>query len=323
MASLKNTTSYVKFVRGTQSAWESLKAQNQIYNDTLYFIYENTGSSTGTLYLGTKQIGGGDGQSAAPVSIGELSDVILTSDLANRDILVYNGTAWVNTTVEDIINFDDRVFELDDYEGLTLLNFNKASVGQIPQVSKDGISWVAPSNLKEIEQINSNILDLQRNKTSFDDVNELILAANHLQYKKVESLESFDPEEIDNPNSYIYLVPTNNLNSSNLYDEYMFIDNKLEQVGKWEVNLSDYVTKTEFTETLENYVTTTAFNTVVGRLNTVEDTIGEHAEQINELITFKNTIGDLNDLYLSEGNETLVDQVNDLTERLTWQEIYE
>ena len=232
MALLKNTTSYVKFVRGTQTAWESLKAQNQVFNDTLYFIYENANSSTGKLYLGTKQIGGNNGEGTAPVSLGELSDVILSTDLANRNILVYNGTSWVNTTIEEILDLNENVFEIDEYDGLTLAGFSAAMPGQIPQISSTGkLSWTSVSKLEDISSMKEEISNLQANSVTELKVSEMIAAADHLQYKIVENLESIKPEQIQNPDSYIYLVPTGDLTGSNLYDEYMYIENKLEQVG--------------------------------------------------------------------------------------------
>ena len=328
MASLKNTTSYVKFVRGTQSAWETLKGQNQVFNDTLYFIYENAGSSTGTLYLGNKQIGGGDGTGSTPVSLGELSDVILSSDLASKQILIYNGTSWINSTFDDIVEFDSNALELDEYGALTLAGFESAKTGQIPQVSSSGkLSWTAVNNLPDIKAIKQDIINVQSNMVSITKVEEMIAAANHLQYKIVDSLESIQPTQIENPDSYIYLVPTGDITGNNLYNEYMFIENKLEQVGNWNVNLADYVTKTELTNSLNSYVAKVDLNNIVDSINEEIEAL-ENADKLinntlNNLVEFKGAVGDLSSLITYEDDYTLVDQVNDLTERLTWQEILE
>ena len=45
---------YVKFYRGTQTAYNNLLLKN---DDTLYFVYE-TDANTGKLYLGSKLIAG-------------------------------------------------------------------------------------------------------------------------------------------------------------------------------------------------------------------------------------------------------------------------
>lgn len=336
MASLKNTASYVKFVRGTKNAWEQLKSSGQVFNDTLYFIYENANSSLGTLYLGNKQIGGGDGQNATPVSIGELADVALSADLASGQILVFNGTSWINTTFDDIIEFNENVLELDQYGALTLFGFNNATVGQIPTVSSSGkLDWTSVGNLSEIQDIKTDISNLKANSITEVKVSEMIAAADHLQYKVVENLESIKPSEIENPDSYIYLVPTGQLSGSNLYDEYMYIENKLEQVGKWDINLTDYVTKTELTTTLGNYATKTDLTTTLGnyittenfnnRVGSIEGRVGSLESLVDqafeELEDLQKGVGDLSALITYDNDYTLVEQVNNLTERLTWQEI--
>ena len=91
----------------------------------------------------------------------------------------------------------------------------------------------------------------------------------------------------------------------------MVIDNQLEPVGSWEVNLNDYITNDELTAVLGNYITTDIFNTKVGEIET----------SINTLIEFKNKVGDLSTLNTYNENSTLVEQVNYLTEKLTWKEI--
>ena len=305
MASLQNTTSYVKFVRGTVTAWNQLRAASQVYDDTLYFIYESADATTGSLYLGTKLIGGTG--SGGANSLADLTDVdVIVSEISNKDILIYNGTSWVNGTIEDIINLNTGTLEIDSTGAITIAGFTQAEVGTIPQKDSSGnITWVAPGNLSEITNINNQLQNIY-NK---EEVNNLIASVNHLSYKKVGSLEEVNKDATD-ASRYIYLVPTRNL-SGNLYDEYMVIDNQLEPVGSWEVNLNNYITNDQLTAVLGNYITTDAFNTKVGEIET----------SINSLIEFKNGVGDLSILDTYEENKTLVEQVNYLTEKLTWKEI--
>lgn len=303
MASLQNTTSYVKFVRGTITAWNQLRAASQVYDDTLYFIYESADATTGSLYLGTKLIGGTG--SGGANSLADLTDVIV-SEISNKDILIYNRGSWVNGTIEDIINLNASTLEIDSTGAITIAGFTQAEVGTIPQKDSSGnITWVAPGNLSEITNINNQLQNIY-NK---EEVNNLIASVNHLSYKKVGSLDEVNKDATD-ASRYIYLVPTGNL-SGNLYDEYMVIDNKLEPVGSWEVNLNDYITNDQLTAVLGNYVTTEAFNTKVGEID----------NSINSLVEFKNSVGDLSILDTYEENITLVEQVNYLTEKLTWKEI--
>ena len=303
MASLQNTTSYVKFVRGTVTAWNQLRAASQVYDDTLYFIYESADATTGSLYLGTKLIGGTG--SGGANSLADLTDVIV-SEISNKDILIYSGGSWINGTIEDIINLNTSTLEIDSTGAITIAGFTQAEVGTIPQKNSSGkITWVAPGNLSEITNINNQLQNIY-NK---EEVNDLIASVNHLSYKKVGSLEEVNKDATD-ASRYIYLVPTGNL-SGNLYDEYMVIDNQLEPVGSWEVNLNDYITNDELTAVLRDYVTVSNFNTKVGEIET----------SINSLVEFKNGVGDLSILDTYDENITLVEQVNYLTEKLTWKEI--
>lgn len=303
MASLQNTTSYVKFVRGTVTAWNQLRAASQVYDDTLYFIYESADATTGSLYLGTKLIGGTG--SGGANSLADLTDVIV-SEISNKDILIYSGGSWINGTIEDIINLNTSTLEIDSTGAITIAGFTEAEVGTIPQKDSSGkITWVAPGNLSEITNINNQLQNIY-NK---EEVNNLIASVNHLSYKKVGSLDEVNKDATD-ASRYIYLVPTGNL-SGNLYDEYMVIDNQLEPVGSWEVNLNDYITNDELTAVLRDYVTVNTFNTKVGEIET----------SINSLVEFKNGVGDLSILDTYDENITLVEQVNYLTEKLTWKEI--
>ena len=303
MASLQNTMSYVKFVRGTVTAWNQLRAASQVYDDTLYFIYESADATTGNLYLGTKLIGGTG--SGGANSLADLTDVIV-SEISNKDILIYNGVSWTNGTIEDIINLNTSTLEIDSTGAITIAGFTQAEVGTIPQKDSSGnITWVAPGNLSEITNINNQLQNIY-NK---EEVNNLIASVDHLSYKKVESLDEINKNATD-ASRYVYLVPTENL-SGNLYDEYMVIDNQLEPVGSWEVNLNDYITNNDLTTVLEDYVTVSAFNTKVGEIET----------SINSLVEFKNNVGNLSTLNTYDKNITLVESVNYLTEKLTWKEI--
>jgi hypothetical protein len=89
---------YVKFLRGTPKAYENLAVKD---SDTLYFIAELE-SSDGVLYLGSKKIGGTGDLSKA--SINELRDVLITGDLLDRSLLVYDDVLkqWTNKTIDEL-----------------------------------------------------------------------------------------------------------------------------------------------------------------------------------------------------------------------------
>ena len=78
---------YVKFLRGTPAAWESIITKDP---DTLYFIAEPNDTS-GKLYLGNKLISGGG--SGSSLSISDLEDVLIGANVPSNAVLLYNSTS--------------------------------------------------------------------------------------------------------------------------------------------------------------------------------------------------------------------------------------
>ena len=85
---------YVKFIRGTPTAFEKLSQKN---SDTLYFISESD-SKVGSLYLGEKLI------SQSISSIQDLENISF-ENLQDKDLLSYNSNTntWINKSVIDAI----------------------------------------------------------------------------------------------------------------------------------------------------------------------------------------------------------------------------
>lgn len=94
---------YVRFQRGSQAAYDALKAAGQLDSNTLYFIYDGNNGGVGALYMGSRIISGGD-ITIASASLDDLADVILTDTGANS-FLVKDGETgnWVSKSLEDII----------------------------------------------------------------------------------------------------------------------------------------------------------------------------------------------------------------------------
>jgi hypothetical protein len=89
---------YVKFLRGTPSAYAALTTKDP---NTLYFIVA-TGASVGKLYLGDILVAGNvtaDGTNIID-SLGELIDVNLAG-LQSGQVLGFNGTEWVPMTLPE------------------------------------------------------------------------------------------------------------------------------------------------------------------------------------------------------------------------------
>ena len=103
MATNRYDANYVRFLRGTPTAYANLPKKD---SDTLYFISEKD-SISGALYLGTKLI---SGAVSAYASIDTLTDV-LAENLKHGDILIYNEDQekWVNTTIPELANLAVRI----------------------------------------------------------------------------------------------------------------------------------------------------------------------------------------------------------------------
>ena len=324
------SSNYVKFVRGTPTAFENLATKNA---DTLYFISEQNASS-GDLYLGSKLISGS-------TNISSLGDIVISS-LGDKDILVYDETndAWINSDINSVIGImtgasastngvtglvptpiagdqdkflkgdgtwatpivpiDSSVFTTNQNSELTLVGFDNATVGSLLQIDQSGdVSWVDPSTLQtDLSSVTNDITLLQNRVGTLESVK--------VTREIVEHLSDIDVTTADD--NIVYLVP-NGQSTGNLYDEYMVIDGAIELIGS------------SYNGDLSGYVTTTVFNTQVGSLDSRISTIE------NDFVTltqYNSEVGDLTQLILSQNNgNTLVDQVNELTDRLTWYMIEE
>lgn len=91
---------YVKFLRGTPTAWDNIDSKDA---DTLYFIAEE-GSTVGKLYLGDKLIA--DGETAEINTLSELTDVVIGAGVPNGAVLAYDAKnqVWRETLLESILS---------------------------------------------------------------------------------------------------------------------------------------------------------------------------------------------------------------------------
>ena len=327
------TTSYVKFARGTQAGFDALATKPE---DTLFFIYESEQSTTGTLWLGNKQIGDG--------SVASLAELI-TDEVADGDLLVYNETndAWEPLPIEDIIavmggatsaaagssglvpapsagdqgkflrgdgtwvtvdvgsvNFDADQFETVSGE-LSIKGFETATAGQVPSKKNDGsIEWTTPITEATVNSLISQASSLGLRRTIINDISEATSEA------------------------YIYLLAKDPAGSTgNLYDEYVVINGSVEKIGEGttSVDLSNYVQTSVYNakianleSALANRATTTSLTAVESRVIALE----------NSNFVTSAVVGDLANLTdRSSANSTIVDELNTLSSRLKWQTIRE
>lgn len=282
---------YVKFQRGSEQAYNNLAVKNQ---DTLYFVYNGSDSTTAKLYLGNKLLSG-IGEGTAVTSLSALEDVLITGTPPAGSFLVYTDGKWVNKSVSAVakmiaaeqslgIKINTNQFKFDVATGnLELVGFSNAASEAIAFKGADGkLSWGTP---KIISDISTNLNNLNTNLESI--INEKIAAMNHLVFKKVDSLD----DAIDN--NTIYLVPNPDATIQNSYSEYLVVDGEPELLGNvntGEINLDGYATVESLTN-LEN-----KFNSVVGDIT-----------QLNN--------------YNADSPQTIIDELNAINERLKWEDI--
>lgn len=282
---------YVKFQRGSEQAYVNLAVKN---DDTLYFVYDGSDATSGKLYLGTRLLSG-VGQGTKITYINDLEDVLISGTPGNGSFLVYQENQWVNKSAAAVarmiaeeqslgLKIDSNQFVLNAVTGnLELLGFSNAAADAIAFKGSDGtLNWGTP---KVISDISGQLNTLSNNLESIID--EKIQALNHLTYKKVENLD----DAIDN--NTIYLIPNPDSEVKNEYLEYLVADGVPELLG----NLSTG------NVSLEGYATV------------------ERVEKLEA--KFTNVVGDITQLttYNKDNPQTIIQELNNINERLKWEDI--
>ena len=253
--------SFVKFSRGLISVYNNLTKKDP---NTLYLVYEDKDSLTGYLYLGDKLISGVDNSSN--ISLNNLIDGIPEDGMilqynasttghweavsipeALNNIPEYRDRIFIETSLENILNPKEKdfaiidnsvyIFDGENWEQLTnsiledRLSNLESQIGQ-PGNAEEGI---APTGLYK------DIIDLKENTFTKTEILQYIEDMSHLKYQIVNSLEDIDLENEENTANIIFLVPKDEIDESNGYDEYFVINNNLERIGSFDVDLSNYV----------------------------------------------------------------------------------
>lgn len=85
-------------------------------------------------------------------------------------------------------------------------------------------------------------------------ISTAVAGADHLSRVTVSSTADINVSAPD-AEKKIYMVPNEGGASGNLFSEYMVINGKLENVGDWEVDLTDYAKTVEVTASIANALT--------------------------------------------------------------------
>ena len=203
---------YVKFLQGSLTNFKALATKDP---NTLYFVFDNEANpTTSALYLGERLVSGiGEGFGAS--SLNELSDVIL-SEVADRDILMFNGASWENVSFDELIDeigargfeVDANAFELGEDGILKLAGLADAEAGaQLVKGSDGKLSWVKPDTTTvegletTVTNLETNVTNLTNNYNELDgEVDTLKTNLNSLSTEvgtKANSAEVYTKNEVD------------------------------------------------------------------------------------------------------------------------------
>lgn len=131
---------YVRFQRGSQAAYDQLKANGKLDENTLYFIYSDSNNGSGSLYMGERIISGGD-ITFTSASLDQLSDVIVENAETNS-FLVKDGNNWVAKTLEDVValikaNFGDVASSAQIFQ--VIVESDESHESAIDRITEDAL----------------------------------------------------------------------------------------------------------------------------------------------------------------------------------------
>lgn len=103
-------------------------------------------------------------------------------------------------------------------------------------------------------------------------IDEKVASASHLKRKVFDTIleaTAFAESHADTADQYVYMVSNpNSGNENDRYDEYLYVNDSLEKVGSWAVDLSQYVQKEEGKSLVSD--------TEIAKLATVEENAEEN-----------------------------------------------
>lgn len=296
-------TNYVKFLRGTPSQFERLSVKDK---DTLYFISE-ADAAVGSLYLGSKLIAGGTDLSKS--SIKDLADIVITeASLTDGSILAYDyaSQTWVNKSLDEVL--------VDVMQGAT--------------ESTAGTAGLVPAPLAGDQ--------------------DKFLKGDGTWATVIASIPVEDKEDISNlkatvatlvgadADKSIREIATDALTQALIPDGAKESLDTLKEIADWiQSHPDDVATINSEIATLKESNTTLI--TKVGNLETILNGDGaDNQGLINKVNSLFNAdgsdkfvlktvyaaqVGDYNQLNHSTENSSIIDEINSINERISWQEM--
>ena len=141
-------------------------------------------------------------------------------------------------TGKTIINAVDTIYDDTEIKSdITNLQNNKANISDIPDVS----NFITKS-------VDDLVNYYKKSETyTQTEVNQLIGAITTLNILVVQELPTQDIST-----TTIYLVPKATSQTNNAYDEYIYVSNNWEKIGDTEIDLTNYVQKSQTSGLIKN-----------------------------------------------------------------------
>lgn len=295
---------YVKFIKGSLSAFNKLTHKD---SSTLYFITDKESGEL-RLYLGETLISSNDVK-PEQLSLNELLDVTLGEAISEGSILTFNGTDWINTSLDTFKTWLDIP---------TMPEIMKPATAE-----EDGASGLVPAPTAGTQ---NNFL---RADGSWTDITSIVSA-------EVGKVIDGAPAAFDTLKEIADWISDDDTGTTALVTRVGTLENLVQGHGveipklqtavqELQETVNDLVTGGDVD--LTGYVTTQQFEAVVGSLEDLNNyNDGSSTTLVNEINLLNTIVGDLSNLnkeYVSEGVTSLVNEINGINERLTWQTLEE
>lgn len=231
--------------------------------------------------------------------------VVVENEKANFYIIQPDHTLSAITGISSI-PVNSKLFETDSAGNLSLKGFDSAAADSVFSVGDDGsLKWISIYTKDEIDAA----------------IKAATAKASHMKRKIVASEEeilSYAGHNND-AETYIFMIPSGSVEAADKYHEYIVVvfENpegetvtSVERIGSWEVNLEDYLSKTEASK---------LFNEKVDKIDGARLMTDSEGAKLQSLLAIKSINGTLSiDPAGSLGvKEIEASQVRDLSSWIT------
>lgn len=327
---------YVRFQRGTQEAYNKLKENNRLNDYTLYFIYDKNDVSIGTLYMGSRLISGGDATVIAS-ALKDLTDVVINESGENYFLVQNTEGKWVSTSLVAVTALiksqlgEPDLSNLVTKEELNLLQTQVSTLENTINNKVDKVIYEVPI----LDENGNPVLDDEGNPTykevegtllspeDREKLNALVLDEDGSGIEisgtvNAENVQGLGTWITTNANTYIKGLTESNLSQSVL--------DKLNYINAVE---TAHFTVVDGTLKLHDDITSTLTAVTNGDFNFIKSvdenifsvTVGKlELKSIPENILTP-VLGDFNLLPNAEKDFTIVDEINNIYDILTWTDI--